>query len=103
MIINFQEKPYSAETAVVAGRAWAGSPARCLVDGKEINCVWYADTEAGIVKTYDVLGDGKAHATRELIGFGTLSVDSMVVNHRLVEAPIDGVVSVTLSGKVELL
>jgi hypothetical protein len=34
---------------------------RCLVDGSEVADVWYVDTEAGIVRRYDVLGDGLAH------------------------------------------
>ncbi len=37
----------------------------CLVDGVEILCVHFADTEAGIVRTFDVFRDGKAHWTGE--------------------------------------
>jgi hypothetical protein len=66
----------------------------CFVDGREIKQVWYADTEAGIVKTYDVLGDGKAHPGRE---FAPADFPG-----REVDAPLDGVLSETLRGKVEL-
>lgn len=67
----------------------------CLLDGREIKQVWFADTEAGIVRTYDVLGDGKVHRggreflTRDFPG-------------RDVGSPVDGVLSETLRGKVEL-
>ena len=95
MVINFREKPYSAETSRAAERAAAGNPVHCFLDYREIHCVWYADTEAGIVKTFDVLGDGKPHSTRELL-------KSDVLNDARVEAPLDGAVSMTLHGKVEL-
>lgn len=38
---------------------------KVLVDGQEIRQVFYVDTERGFVRTYDVLGDAKPHATRE--------------------------------------
>lgn len=34
---------------------------KVLLDGQEIKLVWFADTEAGIVKTYDIFGDAKPH------------------------------------------
>jgi len=37
-----------------------------FVDGKQIPLTWYADTDAGIVKTFD-LGDGQIHTARELL------------------------------------
>lgn len=36
-----------------------------LVDGRVIRAVFYVDTEAGFVRSYDVLGDGKAHSIHE--------------------------------------
>lgn len=33
---------------------------RVFVDGEQIDHVWYVDTEAGIVKTLNVFGDGVA-------------------------------------------
>jgi hypothetical protein len=42
-------------------------PKRVFVNDVEIHQVWYVDTEAGFILTYDVLGDGKAHATCERI------------------------------------
>jgi len=38
---------------------------RCFVDGVEIQKVYYVDTEAGIVKTYDVMGDGRSRHVSE--------------------------------------
>lgn len=49
MIINFREKKDSE---------WFG--AKVLVDGIEIWQAWFVDTDAGVVKTYDVLGDKRA-------------------------------------------
>lgn len=37
------------------------------VNGREIKQVFFVDTAAGIVKSYDVLGDGKVHAGREFV------------------------------------
>ena len=39
---------------------------RVFVDGVEINCVWYVDTNFGYVRTYDVLGGGREHTVQEL-------------------------------------
>lgn len=36
-----------------------------LLNGKHIEQVWYADTRLGILKTYDVLRDGKPHPVRD--------------------------------------
>lgn len=71
----------------------------CLLDGKEIKQVWYADTEAGIVKTYDVLGDGVPHAVRR--GYVAAHEVSDFPG-REIDAPLDGVLSETLHGKVEI-
>lgn len=75
----------------LAHKAIGGS---CFVDGREIKQAWFVDTEAGIVKTYDVLGDGKLHSGREFT--------SADFPGREVESPWDGVVSETLHGKVDL-
>jgi len=40
---------------------------RCTLNGRTIKRVWFADTHAGIVKTYDVFGDGQARLTRLII------------------------------------
>lgn len=39
---------------------------RCIVHvgGQEIRQSYYLDTEAGVVQTYDVFGDGQAHSNR---------------------------------------
>lgn len=66
---------------------------KVLVDGVEIRQVWYIDTALGIVKTYDVFGDGKAHASRDALSLGGQSG---------IELPVDGVATKTLNGKIEL-
>jgi hypothetical protein len=38
---------------------------KCFVNGQEVKQVWFIDTEAGLVRTYDVLGDGKVHSCYE--------------------------------------
>jgi len=58
MILNTREDPWSPDTA-----AWV--PSEVFLDGRKIEQVWYVDTEATQVKTYDVLGDGAAHAAQE--------------------------------------
>lgn len=76
----------------------------CLLDGVEVAQAFYIDTEAGVVKTYDLRGvpgipdglaDGKAHSSRELWLKGFLKTAE-------VDAPVDGAVSRTLFGRVEL-
>lgn len=69
---------------------------RVFVDDVEIRQVWYLDTESGIVKTYDVLGDDKAHLSREvaILVKGGLQLSGDV------ELPIDGVASKTIHGNV---
>lgn len=66
----------------------------CLLDGKEVKQVWYVDTEAGIVKTYDVLHDGVVHP-----GWNYLPKD---FPNRDVDCSEGSPLSETLRGKVEL-
>lgn len=72
---------------------------KVLVDGVEIQQVWFADTEAGMAKSYDVFKGGGARAKRR--GDGT-SYQATDFPDREVDCPEDGVVSETLRGKVEL-
>ena len=73
----------------------ASQACHVFVDGREIRMVWYVDTEAGIVKTLDALGDGVARmaspdeALPELV-------------RGVCEDRGDGVLSRTLCGRVEL-
>ncbi len=77
--------------------------AKCLVDGVEIKQVWYADTEVGVVKSYDVLGDGKPYATRDPL------IQALMLDGKVVEGiepwdlPFDGVASKTVRGKIEFV
>jgi hypothetical protein len=75
---------------------------RVFVDGAEIRLVWYLDTELGLVRTYDVLGDGKPHST-----LAPLSPDA--TRKRDIESgvegwdmPLDGLMSKAIYGAVEL-
>jgi hypothetical protein len=61
--MNVRKKPLSAET--VAAR---NSKLRVLVDGVEVKLVWYFDTCAGVVKSYDVCGNGKMHSKYDFDG-----------------------------------
>jgi hypothetical protein len=67
---------------------------RVFVDGVEVHGVWYVDTEAGIAKTYHVVLGGTVTSSR----FKRL----MVPDDWEIEAPLDGVVSRTIRGQVEL-
>jgi hypothetical protein len=53
MILDFQRRIKPEQNEFIGGRV--------TVDGIEIRLVWYIDTDAGVVKTYDVFGDGKPH------------------------------------------
>ncbi len=81
---------------------------KCFVDGRQIAQVWFADTETGVVKTYDVFGDGKARATCGGYSaidkpFGDVLYTPADFPGREVECPLDGAVSEMLRGKVELI
>jgi len=60
MIANLRERPLSADTIAAYGKD-------VFVDGEPVNQVWYVDTDLGIVKSYDVCGDGKAHTVNDPI------------------------------------
>ena len=64
------------------------------VGGKEVKQAWYGDTSEGIVRSYAVLPDGKARATRDL------TPDDFP--GREVECPINGVLSEVLRGNVRI-
>jgi hypothetical protein len=57
---------------------------------------WFIDTEAGIVKTYDVLGDGLRHTTEELLKYR-----KSLPNEEDLELPPGFAASRVLRGKVE--
>lgn len=93
---------------IIDCRKWSSDPdrmareqSRVFVDGVEIKQVWYVDTDAGFVCSYDVLGDGKAHATRERID------PEVIIAARAKEVepwdmPENGAMSKTVRGQVEL-
>jgi hypothetical protein len=67
-------------------------PMRAFVNRVEIFQCWYADTRAGIARTYDVFGDGKPH----LLG------ENMPYSREGIEVLEGGLLSRTLYGKVEV-
>lgn len=68
---------------------------KVLVDGEEVRLVFYVDTEAGIVKSYDVFGDARVHTCAEV------EAATNPPARRLELA--DGICFKTLHGKVELI
>jgi hypothetical protein len=71
-----------------------GNIAKIVVDGRHIHLVWYVDTLAGIVGTYDVMGDGKhvavwGHKPEDFPG-------------RMVSCELNDVLYETLHGKVQV-
>lgn len=62
---------------------------RVFVDGKEVQLVFYIDGRRKFLRTYDVLEDGKAHATCE----PDISI------HPDWDAPLDGALSKTVRFK----
>ena len=89
MIIDFRSNDPAVKASAnrLAGRGY-----RCFVDGVEIHAAHYIDTQAGIVKSYDVTGDGKAHTKWDIDG-------CLPPNGELLE---DVLCSVTIRGAVEL-
>lgn len=71
--------------------------ARVFVDGKEVQQVWYCDTELGIVKTYDLEDGG-----RILAGFGLSPELRERGEKEGWDMPLDGAVSRTVRGLVEI-
>lgn len=52
---------------------------RCLVDGNKVGNCFYIDTEAGVVKGTDVLGDGRPHASDALMDNPDLTNDPSII------------------------
>jgi len=103
MEINYLEHPLSSDTLLAIDATAKGNPYRCFVNNVEIKLVCYANTETGIVKTYDVFRDGKYHLTYEIFGNEVCPyVYDEVFRSREIETPLDSVLSEILRGKVEL-
>ena len=76
---------------------------RITVDGRDITHVWFVDTKAGIVKTYNVF-PGRDDRS---IGWTSRKADGTVHTPadfplREVECPPDGALSEVLRGKVQV-
>lgn len=79
-------------------RNWErGERWRITLDGVEINAVLFADTDAGILKTFDIFHDG-AIATGTWKGPGVCWKASDFPG-REIETPLDGVLVETLREK----
>ncbi len=95
MIIDYSKWP--------ADYDWKANRQRVMLDGVEIRSVCYANTETGIVVTYDIFRDGKlAHPTnKDAYGLERWTPEDFP--GREVECPPDGVLKETLRGKLEIL
>jgi len=91
MIIDFRshDPAVKAQAAKLAGKGY-----RCFVDGKEIDKPWYIDTDAGVVKSYDVLGDGQYHQPHERTEWPA-GVECLDIEH-------GGLMSKTICGVVRI-
>ena len=98
MIINFQETPYSVTTQACADAQREGKQWKCFVDGVEIKQVWYANTETGVVKTYDVLRDDRVYASSDAEAIAKALLQPSVE----LEILHDSALSETLRGRVEI-
>ena len=98
MIINFQEDPLSATTKECVDAAVNRKPWTCFVDGVEIKQVWYANTETGVVKTYDVLRDDRVYASSDAEAIAKALLQPSVE----LEILRDSALSETLRGRVEI-
>lgn len=109
---------------IIDCRKWRGKEdadrERCIVhvDGQEIRGVFYVDTDAGLVKTYDVFGDGRTYtgdltSNRAWAGFPTfyeanVGYLNMINAKRIGRVPLDEyrfgdrceILSRTVRGKV---
>jgi hypothetical protein len=82
MELNFRQYPLSEDTKRFlgdypkvslppesGGQGWWSpvNEGRVFLDGVEVFQAWYINTETGVVKTYDVLGDKRVHTIRECV------------------------------------
>lgn len=85
------------------------------LDGKKMTGVWYVDTNAGIIKTYDIFQDCsdsflsnfgppvEGNSSPRTLKLNTRSFDkSQFPNDWVLEFPAEGAISRTFSGAVEL-
>ena len=86
MIINFRSKD-----PVERGAAYQWIQGKCFVDGREVKLVHFVDTSAGIVKSYDISGDGQTFFPRS-DGAWPDDVEDL-----------DGVMSINIRGVVRLV
>ena len=111
-IIDFSVNPYSPAVLHCMERLTAGHPYHCFVDGVEIQEVWYVDLNTGVVKTQDVLWDGKLHSNLERLDPAKVVIAR---EHDILAGNIDpewtlrpghsdgtGVLSKTIRGNVDL-
>lgn len=70
-----------------------------FLDGKEIMQVCLVDSIAGMIRTLDVLGEGRPHATRKPDGSAWIPAD---FPGREVDCPHGGALSEVLHGEVEI-
>lgn len=83
-----------------------GIPTKCCVDGKEIHGVWYVNTLTNTVRSYDIHQNGGKPIATESGWLGAFNIyhapeRGSVIHGALVE-DADGVLSITLHGRIEL-
>lgn len=86
---------YRARTCSPPGALELFNMGKCLVDGIEIYCVWFADTAAGVVKSYDIVGDCCVHSVYD----GDIPITC--IPHYI--ETVDDIFSITIEGKVDLI
>jgi hypothetical protein len=91
MILDFRIHPTTPECARYIGGV-------CLVDGVRVRNVFYADSEQGIVKTYDVANDGNVHTSGQI---KELFADNDGLLPPDVEVEPSGALYKTVTGRVE--
>lgn len=87
---------------------WRKLRCRVFLDRVEMQQVWYANTDTGVIRTYDVFGDGDPHLVRELkfspreAMLPLRCFHSIVVSGERLEILDGGLLGRTLRGKVEI-
>lgn len=82
MILDYNKNPLGDnELAMVGGT--------CLVDGVEIKQVFYADTDMGVVNSYDAFGDGKVHTVHDAVRMEGMYINSAGVYYKIVRGNVE--------------
>ena len=77
---------------------------RIFLDGREIKHVWYVDTDANLIRTYDVSAHPLAAVREDKLAIASCDIARIFPSGLppFVEAPVGGVASWTIFGTVEV-